>query len=127
MRTPVKLAALAVVAVLWVQPLLANAACKLPSADKDCPPVCPMGEEHRSSAQLQRQANDLSCCQISPTGRAPASPGAKDRESPSSTSPAPSASGKVPARGEAHSPAAPFSIPHASHSPLHTLYCVFLI
>ncbi|HSC78093.1 MAG TPA: hypothetical protein VLB32_05980 [Candidatus Acidoferrales bacterium] len=127
MRISARLAALAVVAVLLAQPLLANAACKSPSADKDCPPVCPMGEEHRSSALVQRQTNDLSCCQISPTGRAPASPGAKDRESPSSTSPGPSAPAKLQARSEAHSPAVPFSIPHASHSPLHTLYCVFLI
>ncbi len=127
MRTWRIFAALAVLAVLLAQPLLANAACKSRAAEKDCPPVCPMGEEHRSSAQLQRQANDLSCCQISPARRAPASPGAKDRESPSSISLAPSAPGKVQARDEAHSPAAPFSIPHASHSPLHTLYCVFLI
>ncbi len=115
------------VAVLFAQPLLANAACKSRAAEKDCPPVCPMGDEHRSSAQLQRLPNDLSCCQISPSSRVPASPGAKDRESPNSTTLALSAPAKVQECPQAHAPAALFSIPHASHSPLHTLHCVFLI
>ncbi len=127
MRLSARFAALALVAVLLAQPLLANAACKSRAAEKDCPPVCPMGDEHRSSALLQRLANDLSCCQISPARRAPATPGAKDRESPITSVLVPSAPAKVHQSDPTHAPAAPFSIPHASHSPLHTLHCVFLI
>ena len=127
MRISRSFAALALAGVLLAQPLLANAACKSRAAEKDCPPVCPMSEEQRDSARLQSQPNYLSCCQISPSDRAPASPGAKDRESPTTSTLAPSAPAKVHQSAQTHAPAALFSIPHASHSPLHTLHCVFLI
>ncbi|HXE76263.1 MAG TPA: hypothetical protein VNN18_11610 [Candidatus Xenobia bacterium] len=117
---------MAVVGALLAQPLLAIAGCESKASDQDCPP-CPMAEQHRSDVQLQSQPSSLSCCQVSPSNRAPASPGAKDRESPSGFTTAPVATAKAPRPAPAHAPATPFFIPHPSHSPLHTLNCVFLI